>query len=158
MMHAMHAPDPTAITGKKLAIAAHWPCVVIGAGNSGIAAATEAARAGAKVLLVDEHPSPPGLLGLDIPYLFGGRLDASVQNAGRMLETVLAARPGLEAAMDSGVEVALGTCVWPAAPCPRPSLACRTIRAPGSFRPSASWWPRARATWRCPSRTGRCRA
>jgi NADPH-dependent 2,4-dienoyl-CoA reductase/sulfur reductase-like enzyme len=112
MMHAMHAPDPTAITGKKLAIAAHWPCVVIGAGNSGIAAATEAARAGAKVLLVDEHPSPPGLLGLDIPYLFGGRLDASVQNAGRMLETVLAARPGLEAAMDSGVEVALGTCVW----------------------------------------------
>lgn len=108
----MYPPDPTAITGKPLVIEAHWPRVVIGAGASGIAAATEVARAGEKVLLVDEHPVSPGLLGLDVPYLFGGRLDASVQNSGRMLETVLAARPALEAAIDAGVEVALGTCVW----------------------------------------------
>jgi NADPH-dependent 2,4-dienoyl-CoA reductase/sulfur reductase-like enzyme len=108
----MHPPDPTSITGKPLVIEAHWPRVVIGAGASGIAAATTAARAGENVLLVDEHPVSPGLLGLDVPYLFGGRLDASVQNSARMLETVLAARPALEAAIDAGVEVALGTCVW----------------------------------------------
>jgi NADPH-dependent 2,4-dienoyl-CoA reductase/sulfur reductase-like enzyme len=108
----MHPPDPTAITGKPLVIEAHWPRVVIGAGPSGIASATVAARAGEKVLLVDEHPAAPGLLGLDVPFLFGGRLDASVQNSSRMLETVLAARPALEGAIDAGVEVALGTCVW----------------------------------------------
>jgi hypothetical protein len=104
--------DPTAITGKSFAIEAAWPLVVVGAGASGCAAAIAAARAGTQVLLVDEHPAAPAAVGTDIPYLFGGRLDASVQHAGRLTETVLAARPALAEAIEAGVEVALGTCVW----------------------------------------------
>jgi hypothetical protein len=110
----MTGTDPTAINGKQFAIEAHWPLVVVGGGNSGAAAATQAARAGTRVLLVDEHPVAPGLLGMDVPFLFGGRLDASVQNSARILETVLAARPALEQAADAGVELALGVAAWAA--------------------------------------------
>lgn len=106
--------DPTAINGKSFAIHAHWPLVVVGGGRSGAAAAIEAARAGTSVLLVDEHPVAPGLIGLDVPYLFGGRLDASVQKPERLLETVLDARPWLAEAADAGVELALGVAVWAA--------------------------------------------
>lgn len=106
------ARDPTAINGKSFAVAAHWPLVVVGGGRSGATAATQAARAGEKVLLVDEHPAAPGLIGLDVPYLFGGRIDASVQKPERMLETVLEARPWLAEAADAGVELALGVSVW----------------------------------------------
>lgn len=108
----MTGTDPTAINGRQFAIDAHWPTVVVGGGASGARAATEAARRGGKVLLVDEHPVAPGLLGLDVPYLFGGRLDASVQNPARILQTVLQARPALAEAMDAGVEPALGVSVW----------------------------------------------
>jgi hypothetical protein len=108
----MTGTDPTSLTGKRFAIEQHWPLVVIGGGASGAAAAIEAARAGTRVLLVDEHPASPGLLGMDVPFLFGGRLDASVQNSARVLETVLAARPALEQAADAGVELALGVAAW----------------------------------------------
>jgi len=108
----MTGTDPTAINGKQFAIEAHWPVVVVGGGASGIAAALKAAAAGTKVLLIDEHPADPGLLGMDVPFLFGGRLDASVQNSARILETVLAARPALEQAIDAGIELALGVSVW----------------------------------------------
>jgi hypothetical protein len=108
----MNGTDPTAINGKQFAIERHWPLVVVGGGASGAAAAIAAARAGNQVLLVDEHPAAPGLLGMDVPYLFGGRLDASVQNSARIVETVLGARPFLEQAADAGVELALGVSVW----------------------------------------------
>jgi hypothetical protein len=104
--------DPTSITGKSFAVESAWPLVVVGAGASGCAAAIAAARGGTRVLLVDEHPAAHASLGTDIPYLFGGRLDASVQHAGRLTETVLATRPALAEAIEAGVEVALGTCVW----------------------------------------------
>ncbi len=108
----MSAPDPTSLTGKRFPLRDRYAHVVVGAGGAGIAAATETARAGARVLLVDEHPLDPGLIGLDVPYLFGGRMDAAVQNPARMEERIVAARPTLEAAMEAGVEVALGVCAW----------------------------------------------
>ena len=108
----MSAPDPTSLTGKRFPLRDRYAHVVVGAGSAGIVAATEAARTGARVLLVDEHPLDPGLIGLDVPYLFGGRMDAAVQNPARMEERIVAARPGLEAAMEAGVEVALGVCAW----------------------------------------------
>lgn len=108
----MNGTDPTAINGRQFAVDASWPTVVIGGGSSGTRAAIDAAARGEKVLLVDEHPAAPGLLGMDVPYLFGGRLDASVQNSARILETVVEARPSLAEAMEAGVELALGVSVW----------------------------------------------
>lgn len=108
----MSPPDPTSLAGKTFPLREGYDHVVIGAGEAGIAAAQAAAAAGAKTLLVDEHPLDPGLFGLDIPYLFGGRVDAATRNAGRMEERIVAARPGLIAAMDAGVEVALGVAAW----------------------------------------------
>jgi sarcosine oxidase subunit alpha len=43
----------------------HVETVVIGAGTSGLAAAVDAARAGDRVLVVDEHPVPGGASGPD---------------------------------------------------------------------------------------------
>lgn len=104
--------DPTSIAGKVFTTRDRYDHVVVGAGMSGIAAARAAAAAGERTLLVDEHPLDPGLFGMDIPYLFGGRLDASTRNAARMEERIVAARPALLEAMDEGVEVAIGTAAW----------------------------------------------
>ncbi|MBL6454262.1 FAD-dependent oxidoreductase [Belnapia sp. T6] len=104
--------DPTSLAGKEFPLRGRFATVVVGAGEAGITAALAAAEAGQSVLLVDEHPLDPGLMGMDIPWLFGGRLDAAVQNQARMEERIVAARPGLEAAMSAGVEVALGTSAW----------------------------------------------
>lgn len=108
----MADPDPTSIAGKAFPLRGTFDHVVVGAGEAGIAAARAAAATGAKTLLVDEHPLDPGLFGLDIPYLFGARFDAAILNAARMEERVVAARPALMAAMEDGVEVALGTVAW----------------------------------------------
>jgi thioredoxin reductase len=86
--------------------------LVIGAGEAGLAAALEAARAGVQVTLVDENPLGAGLIGMDVPLLFGNRWTAAVQNQGRMVEQILAASPGLEEAYEMGVEVKLGTYAW----------------------------------------------
>ena len=48
--------------------------------------------------LVDENPLGAGLIGMDVPLLFGNRWTAAVQNQGRMLEQILATNPGLEEA------------------------------------------------------------
>jgi hypothetical protein len=104
--------DPTSIAGKAFPLRGAFAHVVVGNGEAGIAAALAAARAGEATLLVDEHPLDPGLIGLDIPFLFGARLGAAVQNRLRMEERVVAARPGLEEAIEAGVEVALGVSVW----------------------------------------------
>jgi hypothetical protein len=110
--HGMAAPDPTSIAGKAFPLRGEFDHVVVGAGAAGITAARAAVAAGAKTLLVDEHPLDPGLFGLDIPYLFGARFDAAILNAARMEERIVAARPALIAAMEEGVEVALGTAAW----------------------------------------------
>ncbi|MBR0680400.1 FAD-dependent oxidoreductase [Roseomonas eburnea] len=108
----MTNPDPTSIAGKTFPLRGSFGQVVVGAGAAGIAAARAAAAAGMATLLVDEHPLDPGLFGLDIPYLFGARLDAATRNAARMEERIVAARPDLLAAMEEGVEVALGVAAW----------------------------------------------
>lgn len=108
----MAEPDPTSIAGKTFPLRGNFDHVVVGAGEAGIAAARAAAAGGAKTLLVDEHPLDPGLFGLDIPYLFGARFDAAILNAARMEERIVGARPALMAAMEEGVEVALGTAAW----------------------------------------------
>jgi len=98
--------------GRHLPPERRYDLVVVGAGEAGVKAATEAATAGRSVLLVDEHPLDPGLIGLDVPYLFGGRATAAVQTPSRLMEQVFAARPALEAAVESGVELELGVSCW----------------------------------------------
>jgi thioredoxin reductase len=108
----VHAPDVHAIGEKHAAASEQAELLVIGAGEAGLAAALEAARAGVQVTLVDENPLGAGLIGMDVPLLFGNRWTAAVQNQGRMLEQILATNPGLEEAFELGVEVKLGTYAW----------------------------------------------
>ena len=106
------AIDPHAIDFKFAPPQQHADVVVIGAGLAGCKAAIEAASTGATVLLVDENPVPGNLIGTDVPLYFGGRATAATQNSERMLETLFMNTPGLEAALEAGVEVLLGTCAW----------------------------------------------
>jgi hypothetical protein len=108
----MTGHDPTSLAGKRFPTRGHFDHVVVGGGGARVAAAPAAAAAGERTLLVDEHPLDPGLFGLDIPYLFGGRVDASVQSPARMQERIVAARPDLLAALEDGVEVAPATACW----------------------------------------------
>ena len=100
------------LTGKIAPAEAHYDVVVVGAGDAGTAAAIVAAQLGKSVLLVDENPVPATLMGTDVPLFYGGRMTASVQTSGRMVETMLAANPALEEAFEAGVEVLLGTAAW----------------------------------------------
>jgi hydrogen cyanide synthase HcnB len=52
---------------------APWPLVVVGGGPAGIAAATEAARAGLRCLLVDEAPALGGQIYRQLPAPFRAR-------------------------------------------------------------------------------------
>ncbi len=88
------------------------PLVVVGAGVSGSAAATEAARAGVQVTLIDEHPIPEAMAGLNVPHFFGRRFVSTLGNKARMLERMTAANDALAEAAAAGVEIQLGTCVW----------------------------------------------
>jgi len=108
----MHTRDPHAIDGKLPAPSARYDVVVIGAGPSGLAAATEAAQAGKSVLLVDEHPVPGAAMGNDVPLFFGGRMTTATLNTQRMIETIFISEPAIETAMLAGVEVQLGTAAW----------------------------------------------
>lgn len=102
----------SAIDGKFPAPQTRFDVVVAGAGRSGTAAALAAARDGKSVLLVDENPVPGNLIGNDVPLYFGGRATTAVQNSERMVETLFMNTPGLEDAVEAGVELLLGTCVW----------------------------------------------
>jgi len=104
--------DPHAIDGKFPVPETRYDLVVVGAGRSGIAAALDAARSGQSVLLVDENPVPGAHIGNDVPLWFGGRATTAVQNSERMVETLFMNTPGLEDAIEAGVELLLGTCAW----------------------------------------------
>ncbi len=108
------ASDPTSIAHKNFAVSEHVALVVVGAGVAGIEAAVTAARLGLSTMLVDEHPVASSLIGIDVPWMFGQRLGAASQNQARMLERIVTARPGLQAAFDAGVDVRLSTYVWSA--------------------------------------------
>ena len=104
--------DIHAIDGKIHAPTERFAVIVVGAGSAGTAAAIEAARSGAQVLLIDENPVPGALIGTDVPLFFGGRATAAVQHQGRMIEQLFAANPRLEEAFEAGVDVRLGTTAW----------------------------------------------
>ncbi len=104
--------DIKAVAGKHPEPEQRVDVLVIGAGIAGVAAAIEAATSGASVLLIDENPVGPGLMGLDTPLYYGGRYTAAIQTKPRMVEQVFAARPDLEAAFEAGVEIELGVYCW----------------------------------------------
>ena len=104
--------DLCAINGTRSAPEARYDLVVVGAGPSGIAAAVAGAKAGQSVLLVDENPISGALMGNDTPLYFGGRMTTATQNSDRMLEAIFMSMPELEAAMEAGVELLLGTTAW----------------------------------------------
>ncbi len=104
--------DRASIAGKRPATERHVPLIVVGAGPAGVAAAMAAARAGARVLLLDEHPLDPELMAMDVPLYFGQRMSEAVRDRGAMLERVVHANPAIEEAVEAGVEVELGVSVW----------------------------------------------
>ncbi len=104
--------DVCAINGTHSKPEVRYDTIVVGAGPSGIDAAIAAASGGASVLLVDENPVSGALMGNDVPLYFGGRMTAATQNSSRMLEAIFMSMPGLETAMEAGVEVLLGTTAW----------------------------------------------
>lgn len=106
------APDRFSITGKMEAPEEHAEIVVVGAGPAGCAAAIAAVKAGASVMLVDENPVASALVGMDVPFHFGGRATAAVQTPERLLEQVLASNAALAQAFELGVDVRLSTYAW----------------------------------------------
>jgi NADPH-dependent 2,4-dienoyl-CoA reductase/sulfur reductase-like enzyme len=104
--------DLCAVNGKHAPPETRYDVVVVGAGPNGIAAAMDAAKDGAKVLLVDENPVSGALMGNDVPLYFGGRMTAATQQSERMLEAIFMSMPDLEKAMEAGVELLLGTTAW----------------------------------------------
>jgi thioredoxin reductase len=104
--------DPRSVAGKTPAPERRVPLVVVGAGPAGVAAATAAARAGAQVLLLDEHPLDPELMAMDVPLFFGQRMTPAVRDRGVMLERIVRTNPALEEAIEAGVDVELGLSVW----------------------------------------------
>jgi thioredoxin reductase len=102
--------DPSALDGKLASPEERPQVLVIGGGPAGAAAAIEAARLGAGVVLIDENPLDPALFGLDVPLLYGGRMSGAVQR--RPIEQLLAANPALEQAAELGVDVRLGVTAW----------------------------------------------
>ena len=104
--------DLRSITDKAPRPERHVSVVVVGAGVAGVAAAVAAARGGAQVLLVDEHPVDNDMMAMDVPLYFGQRMQESVRNRALMMERVVEANPGLVEAHEAGVDVQLGTYVW----------------------------------------------
>lgn len=102
--------DPSAIDGKIAPPEEHAAVLVIGAGPAGTTAAIDAAKAGDRVVLIDENPVDPALMAIDVPLHFGGRMSGARPE--RQLAQLLAANPALEAAMELGVDVRLGVTAW----------------------------------------------
>lgn len=107
-----YQPDPASIAGQSLDVAECVQLLVVGAGPAGLAAASEAARLGLQVVLLDENPVPAETMGEDVPLLFGQRMGGAVRNRNAMIETLLASDPAIEAAFDAGVDIRFGVAVW----------------------------------------------
>lgn len=108
----MIRPDERSTAGKPLPVREHARLLVVGAGPAGLAAALEAARGGTQVVLVDEHPVDPSLMGLDVPFHFGQRMSGATRNRTGMVEAIIAADERIAEAFEAGVDVRLGTAVW----------------------------------------------
>jgi thioredoxin reductase/bacterioferritin-associated ferredoxin len=84
-----------------------WPLVVVGGGPAGIAAATEAARAGLRCLLVDDAPALGGQIYRQLPREFGvrdpGRLGRDHRRGDRLRAEL--ARVGDRVEVRSGTSV-----------------------------------------------------
>ena len=141
------------------------PLVVVGAGVSGTAAAIEAAKAGVQVTLIDENPIGMSMMGLDVPQFFGRRIEGALSDRAAMLERVVAANEDLAEAVEAGVDVRLGTCVWGAF---RNAETSKLLDGPqlGLADQEQSWvmsttgssWQPAPGIWACPSPGGTWRA
>jgi thioredoxin reductase len=104
--------DAKSVRPEYLHVAEQVQLLVLGGGPAGVAAAIEAAKGGVSVMLIDEHPVDPVLMGLDVPFHFGQRMDASVQNRERTLRQIVSTHPTLEEAFLAGVDIRLATDVW----------------------------------------------
>jgi len=134
----MTVRDPIALDGRIPAPKDHAQVLVVGAGPAGTAAAIEAAKLGAQVVLVDENPLSPGLMGLDAPLWFGGRMTTAVQQPARMLEQMIAGNPAVAEAFEAGVDVRLGVTCW-GLYAPGPGLAALPGRMVGLSDDQRSW-------------------
>jgi choline dehydrogenase-like flavoprotein len=139
--------DPVSTNGKRLAPRERVQLLVVGAGPVGCAAAIEAARLGLKVALVDEHPLDPTLMGLEVPFHFGGRMTGAVRNRNAMTEAIVANDPALGRAFEAGVDVRLGVAVWSLVT-PRPGAAWVGRCAAGLSDGAESWFCGHVASWR----------
>ncbi len=81
-------------------------CLVVGAGPAGLGAATQAARHGARVLVVDENTRPGGQLFKQIHKFFGSQDHMAGTRGFRIGELLL------EQARELGVQVHLDTLAW----------------------------------------------
>jgi len=139
MTRASRGFDPVSTHGKRLTPRERVQLLVVGAGPAGCAAALEAARLGLKVALVDEHPVDPALMGLEVPFHFGGRMTGAVRNRNAMTEAIVASNPALGEAFDAGVDVRLGVAVFSLV-APRPGVAWVGRRAAGLTDGAESWF------------------
>ncbi len=89
---------------------------VVGAGPAGLMAAIEGARAGAKVLVVDENSSPGGQLFKQIHKFFGSREHRAGIRGFSIGEELL------DEAQKLGVEISLDTICWGIFPGPELAL------------------------------------
>ena len=110
--HPLQGFDPASTAAAALDVAERTGLLVVGGGPAGIAAALEARRQGAAVVLVDENPVAAETMGDDIPMLFGATASGAARNRTAMTEALLTARPGLAAAFEAGVDVRLGVACW----------------------------------------------
>ena len=105
------APDVRSTAGKRLPVREHSELLIVGAGPAGLAAALEAARHGMRVVVVDEHPVEPGLVGLDIPFHFGQRMSGASRSAAATAK-LAEADPRIAEAFEAGVDIRLGVAAW----------------------------------------------
>jgi thioredoxin reductase len=131
--------DPVSTNGKQFAPRECAQLLVVGAGPAGCAAALEAARLGLKVTLVDENPLDPALMGLEVPFHFGGRMTGAVRNRNSMTQAIVANAPALGEAFEAGVDVRLGVAVWSLV-APRPGVVWVGRRAAGLTDGAESWF------------------
>jgi thioredoxin reductase len=106
------AHDPVSVAGKSVEVAERVQLLVIGGGPAGLAAATEGARLGLSVILVDENPVSYAAMGDDVPLHFGQAMSAEARNRNAVLDRFVASEPAIEAAFEAGVDVRLGTACW----------------------------------------------